>query len=267
MNKYLSIFRTSFSQEFVYKLNFVMWRLRNVLQIFVLFFFWSTIFSDPSRMVFGYDRGKILTYVFGVMIVKAVVFSARTVDIAGDIAKGDLANYLLKPISYFKYWLTRDLSSKALNLIFAVGETLILFFILKPPFYLQTNPWLILAFILSLVLAILIFFYFLLLCNMVAFWAPEMGWAVQFLLVIIIGEFLSGSFIPLDIFPLGVQKVFYALPFPYLIFFPLQVYLGKISLAFTLSGLLISIAWVLILGFFANFIWRRGLRRFAAEGR
>jgi len=117
MKKYFSVFKISFQQEFVYRLNFIMWRLRNVMQIFLVFFLWDTVFSDPKRVVFGYDREKILTYVFAILIVKAFVLSARAVDVAGDIARGDLTNYLLKPVSYFKYWFTRDISSKSLNLL------------------------------------------------------------------------------------------------------------------------------------------------------
>lgn len=128
MKKYLELFKISFQQEFVYRLNFIMWRVRNVLQIFLVFFLWDTVFSNSQRVVFGYDRAKILTYVFGLVLVRAFVLSARAVDVGGEVARGDLSNYLLKPISYFKYWLTRDLSSKALNLIFAVFETTALFY-------------------------------------------------------------------------------------------------------------------------------------------
>src|SRR3990167_614794 len=158
MKKYLQVFKISFQQEFAYRLNFIMWRVRNVLQIFLIFFLWDTVFSDPSRSVFGYDRSKILTYVFGVIIVRSLVLSARGMDVTGDIAKGDISNYLVKPISYFKYWFTRDVSSKALNISFALGEFLILYLILKPPFFFQENLLIIGAFIFSVIIAILIYF-------------------------------------------------------------------------------------------------------------
>src|SRR3990172_10364823 len=111
MRKYFQIFQISFQEEFAYKLNFIMWRVRNVFQILLTFFLWNTIFASPTIVIFGYDRSKILTYVFGMMIVRALVMSARAADIASDIAQGDLSNYLLKPITYFKYWFTRDVFS------------------------------------------------------------------------------------------------------------------------------------------------------------
>lgn len=267
MKKYLSVFKISFAQEFAYRFNFIMWRVRNVMQVFLVFFLWSSVFTNSSTTVFGYDRGKILTYVFGILVIRAIVFSARTVDIADDIESGDLANYLVKPINYFKYWFTRDISSKALNLIFAFFETLLLYLILKPPFFLQTNPFYLLAFFVSLIFAVLLFFCILFLVNMIAFWYPEMGWAFQFLFIAIIGEFLSGSLFPLDIFPIAVQNIFYSLPFPYLVFFPLQIYIGKLSVPGVINGLAIALGWLIILLTLISIVWQKGLKKFAAEGR
>ena len=267
MRKYLAIFKISFAQEFAYRLNFIMWRVRNVMQIFLIFFLWSSVFSDPTRVVFGYDKGRILTYVFGILIIKAIVLSARTVEVAGEISSGDLTNFLLKPVSYFKYWFTRDLSSKALNLSFAAVETTILYFILKPPFFIQTDIAQISAFVLSLALAVILFFGLLFLSNLITFWMPEQGWSAQFLVIVIITDFLSGGVFPLDILPLALQRILYGLPFPYLLFFPLQVYLGKISGSAMWGGILIAMAWALVLMAGMNFVWNKGIRKYEAVGR
>src|SRR5690242_11291139 len=102
MKKYWPIFKASFIQEFAYPANFIMWRVRNIFQISLIFFLWDSIFSNPQRVIFGYDKGKILTYVFGLMFVRSIVLSIRSIDVAGDISRGDLSNYLLKPVGYLK---------------------------------------------------------------------------------------------------------------------------------------------------------------------
>jgi ABC-2 type transport system permease protein len=266
MKKYLSVFKISFQQEFAYRLNFIMWRVRNVLQIFLVFFLWDTVFRDPSRVVFGYDRAKILTYVFGIIIIRAVVISARSIDIAGELSRGDLVNYLTKPVSYFKYWFTRDLSSKALNLIFAIVEIPILFLILKPPFFFQTNPLYLAIFFISLIVAIVLFFHILFLFNMFPMWYPDQAWGPTFLLMIFI-EFLGGGVFPIDVLPSGIQKILYLTPFPYLIFAPLQIYLGKYDLLTTLRMVLVSLVWTIVLVFTVKKIWNLGLKVYKSEGK
>lgn len=267
IGKYISIFRISFAQEFAYRLNFIMWRVRNVMQFLLLFFLWNTVYQDPSRVVFGYDKAKILTYVFGILVIRAIVFSARAVDVAGDISRGDITNLLLKPINFFKFWLTRDISSKGLNLIFAAVEFSILFLILRPPFFLQTDPATLIAFIISLGLAMLTFFVLLMITSFVPFWFPEAAWGAQFLVVVIMTEFLSGGLFPLDILPAGIQKFLYFTPFPYLIFFPIQVYLGKISGQMLLGGIFIALFWFFVLVIAMRYIWHKGLLVYKAEGR
>jgi ABC-2 type transport system permease protein len=267
MRKYCSIFAISFEEEFAYKINFIMWRVRNVFQIIITFFLWDTIFATSGIVIFGYDRAKILTYIFALMIVRAIVLSARAVDVSTDVAEGNLSNYLVKPLSNFKYWFTRDLSSKALNLSFAAGEFAILFLILKPPFYLQTDIYTVLSFLIAVALAIFIYFSLLFIISAIPFWAPELGWGSQFLVIIVMLEFLSGSLFPIDILPLVLQKIVMATPFPYMIFFPVQVYLGKITGLALIQGFLVSTFWAFGLYFLMRYVWSRGLKVYQAFGR
>jgi ABC-2 type transport system permease protein len=267
MQKYLQVFKISFHQEFAYRLSFVMWRVRNVLQIFVVFFLWDTIFSHQEGELFGYDRDKILTYVFGLIFIKAIVLSSRTQDVAGEIARGEIINYLLRPINYFRYWLTRDISSKVLNISFAVGEFILLYIILKPPFFFQGNFFQIFLFLISICLAMFTYFLLLFIVNAIHFWAPELGWGGHFLFTVIMVEFLSGVLFPLDILPANIQNIINFTPFPYLIFFPIQIYLGKVSGLLAFKGLLISASWIIILWLLMKSIWAKGFKAYQAYGR
>lgn len=267
MQTYLSIFKISFQEEFAYRLNFILWRARNVLQIFIAFYLWDTIFANPDRIIFGYDKAKILTYVFGLIIVRAFVLSSRTVDVAGEISRGELSNYLVKPINYFKYWLTRDLSSKALNLGFAFVEGVLLYLYLRPPFFVQTDPLFISGFLVAITIAMFIYFVLLFITSSVPFWAPEAAWGGHFLVTVIMVEFLSGALFPLDVLPPLLQEILSYTPFPYLIFFPLRVYLGQAQGPEIVRGVLIGGVWASILWLLMKNIWARGLKVYQAYGR
>jgi ABC-2 type transport system permease protein len=267
MNKYLQIFKISFEQEFAYRLNFILWRVRNIFQVLLTYFLWSTVFTNPNTQIFGYDRGKIITYVFGIMIVRALVLSARAMDVSRDVANGDLSNYLVKPMSFFKYWFTRDISSKALNLIFAFFEFFILFIILKPNFFFQTSAFALIAFTVSIILAILIYFFLLFIISSIPFWAPELGWGSHFLVTMVMVEAFSGALFPINILSNVLQSIIMATPFPYLIYFPVQVYLGNITGTALVGGMMIALAWAGILFFTLKFVWTKGLRAYQALGR
>ncbi len=266
MKKYLTLFKLSFQQELAYPINFVMWRIRNVIQIFLVFFLWDTVFSDPGKIIFGYDKAKILTYVFGLVIVRPIVLSAKSLEIGGEISRGDLSNFLLKPISYFKFWFTRDIASKALNLVFAFAEVTILLVILKPPFFFQVDILYLIAFVLSLALAVVLYSLLVFAFSLITFWNPEQAGGFYFLLFLFT-DFLGGGMLPLDIFSEQLQKFMYITPFPYLLFMPLQIYLGKVNLLETGTILVASLSWIVVLVFVIKLAWIKGLQVYRAEGR
>lgn len=267
MKKYLQIFKISFEEEFAYKFNFILWRFRNVIQILMTYFVWSAVYADPGKIIFGYDRAKILTYVFGIMIVRALVMSARSMDVGNDISTGDLSNYLIKPMSYFKYFFTRDAASKLLNLVFAVAEFLLLFLILRPPFVFQTNFVSIFGFFVALILAMCMYSLILFLLSSIPFWVPELGWSSQFLVAVVIVEVLSGMVFPINILPNVLQSIILTTPFPYLIYFPVQVYLGNITGWAMFGGIMVSVAWTGVLWISLNVVWKKGLKVYQAFGR
>jgi ABC-2 type transport system permease protein len=267
MKKFLGLFNISFQQEFAYRLNFILWRVRNVMQILVFFFLWSAIFSGGAVQFFGYDKAKIFTYAFALMIVRAVVLSSRSVDVAGQIANGELTNLLLKPINYFSYWITRDFSSKLLNIIFSVFEIVVLVLLLKPNIFIQINPIYFFSFVGALLIAMFLYFSLLMLTNFIPFWAPELSWGAQFLVIVVVVEFLSGAFLPLDIFPPILYQILRFTPFPYLVFIPIKIYLGLFDYSLVVQSLLIGIAWCLILWKIVNYVWKKGLLVYEGVGR
>lgn len=267
MNKYLQAARVSLRQEIAYPMNFIMWRFRNVIQILLVYFLWNAAFSTPGRVIYGYDREKILTYIFGIIIVRAFVLSSKTSEVSGEISRGELSNSLVKPINYFKYWLSRDLASKALNLAFAAVEIVFLVWLFRVSVFYQTNPAQLALFVFSVIIAILTFTTFLFIVSTVSFWMPEMSWAAQFLLSIVVVEFLSGALFPLDILPRTFQTIINLTPFPYLVFFPLQIYLGKIQSSLVIQGLVTGSVWLLILYMLLKYIWSKGLKNYEAYGR
>lgn len=265
-SKYLATINTSWENGFVYRLNFIMWRVRSVIQLLVVYFLWSAIFSQGG-IIAGYDKQTIITYILGTSILRSFVLGSRSTDIGREIASGDLNNFLVKPINYFGNWLSRDLADKALNLAFIAVELTLLFIILKPSIVFQFNPFYIISFLSASVLAMLIYFFLSFLISSITFWYPEHnGWPARFLSFAII-EFLSGGLFPLDIFPKAAFNIFRLLPPAYFLFYPLQIFLGRLSIKEVFSTMAIMVVWLWLLIMAARFVWHKGLKVYGAYGR
>ena len=265
MRKYLQLAKITFEEYFVYRLNFLLWRFRAVVQLLVLYFLWQAAVPEGVT-IFGYDQAKILTYILGTSIIRSFVISSRSVDVAGQIASGDLANFLLKPLSYLKYWFAKDVTDKILNLVFSTVEVTLIIFLLKPPIILQSNFLFLLLTLVAIIIGILLYFFLSFLLSLMAFWTPENPWPMRFLFLIFL-EFFAGGLFPLDILPKTLFQALNFLPFPYLLFFPLNVYLGKLTMAEIFLGLGVSLLWLVVIYQAVRFTFRAGLRIYSAWGR
>lgn len=266
MKKFLTVFAVSWQNEFTYRLNFFLWRVRNVLRILMTYFLWLGIFSSRGSIV-GYYREQMLTYVLLVLFVQSIILSSPSGDaIGGEIGSGDISNFLVKPIGYLKYWFTRDIASKVLNISFSFLEISLLYLFLRPTIVFPTQPIVIFAFILSLILGVFIYFLFETTTRFIAFWTPEYTWGLSFLTIVFI-ETLSGTIFPLDLLPALARNIIDLTPFPYLIYYPISIFVGTTSGFHILKVLISMLIWIFLLYRLNRFVWQRGLRIYASEGR
>lgn len=264
MKKYWIVAKNTWEETLTYRLNFVMWRFRTVLSLITVYFLWFSIL--PKNGIFlGYNQSLMLTYILGTSLVSSVILASRSIAVGEEINEGNLSNFLIRPINYFLYWFAKDLGDKAMNIIFSLVELTILFLILRPPFFVQTDPIYIFFCFISIILGVVLFFFFNFLLGLIGFWSPEV-WAPRFIFIILL-SFFAGSLFPLDILPTPIFNIFQYLPFPYLLYFPLKIYLGQLALNKIFFGLLISIIWTFLIYGIVRFVWQKGLKLYAAEGK
>ncbi len=264
MKKYFLIAKNTWDEMLTYRVSFFMWRLRTILQLLTIYFLWFSILPQ-NKSLLGYTQSTMLTYVLGISLIGSIVLSSRSYIVGEEINSGNLLNFLLKPINYFKYWFSKDIGDKSMNIVFSIIELTILFIILKPPFFFQTNLAYISLFFFSVVLSVILYFFFNLLLGFIGFWNPEV-WAPRFIFIILL-NFFAGAIFPLDILPGKIYLFLKLLPFPYLLYFPLKIYLGKLNFVEIFTGLTISFVWVILIYILVKFIWAKGLKAYTAYGR
>ena len=262
--KYYFVARNTWDQTIAYRLNFVMWRFRVFLSLVSTYFLWLTLLPQGSSIA-NYTQGTILTYILGGSIVYSIVLSTRVSDVANEIIQGDLSNYLIRPINYIGYYFAKDIGDKGMNIVFSFIEISIFFLLVHPPFYVQTNPWNIIEFTIAILIAICINFSLNMMLSFIGFFSSE-AWAPRFIFFILL-SFFAGSIFPLDILPRWLFIVLNALPFSYLIYTPMKMYLGQLSVQDTITALCIATAWAIMLFIFVTILWKKGIKLYGAEGK
>ena len=249
----------------VYRMNFIMWRVRQVIALLILFFLWSALYGTKGTMLFGYSESQMMGYVFMVGLLRMVVLSSTTWEIGANINNGNLVNILLRPLNFFSVYIAKDLGDKALNVGCAIVEVIVLVLMFRPPIFFQTDVGTLALFLLATVISIAMYFFFSMILGLVGFWTQDY-WAPRFLTFVMV-EFFSGATFPLDVLPTGLYRVIQFSPFPYMIYTPVKIYLGKANANEILVDIGIGILWTIIMYIVARIVWAKGVKGYEAQGR
>jgi len=260
MNKYLTIFNVTIKEYFAYRLSFVLWRFRTLINLIVIFFFWFAVSAKYTNFA-GYSQPALLSYILYASLISDFVIGTRLGDIAAEINNGNIINIILKPIGFFNYYFARDLADKFINIVFSFGEILIVAYIARISL---STPQNLILFVLFFLCGLMISYYMNLIIAFLGFWTTE-SWAPRFIFTILI-SLLSGNFFPLDMLPKTLYQIALLTPIPYLFFLPTKIILGRIDNYLILEAMM-AFFWLLISRSIAHFIWKKGNKSFSFWGR
>lgn len=265
MKKYLHVLNVGIQNTLVYRVNFLFRAFFGLIPLFAVLSLWKAVYSSKQGDVAAYSLPEMISYYLLVAVVDAL--SAVYDDdwqIAADIKDGQISQFLLKPIDYLTYRFTLFSAGRLIYTAFAIMPIALIIFLQRKNFLPPPDAWTLLLFGCSVVLTALLQFLLSYTMALLAFWFLEIS---TFIFIVFAFEYVAGGHLfPLDILPPALAKVLMFTPFPYQMFFPVSIYLGKTSGPSLYSGLFIQAAWVFAAYLMARLMWRRGIRKYSAVG-
>lgn len=228
-----------------------------------LYYFWQALLAGKSAFL-GYTGEQMLSYVLAMNILRSFVFTGRGWELVGEISHGRISSYLVRPMSYQGYALALDMAQKTIHLAAGFLEVGLLVLIVKAPVYAPRAPSAWILFALTVILSSLLFFVMEFLVASLAFWTSESGGPLFCFELFL--QFAAGSFFPLDVLPQYLQTTLAMTPFPYMVFFPLNIYLERLASGEAVRVLAIQALWLTVFFAASRFLWNRGVQSYSAEG-
>jgi ABC-2 type transport system permease protein len=267
MKKYWHVLKVGIQNHLTYRFNFLARSLFGLIPLLAMLYVWRAIYAGKGAdsAVGAYSLAQMISYYLLVTIVDAL--TAVTDDdwqIATDIKDGNISQFLLKPINYLAYRLC-IFSAGRLTYMAVVALPLGAFVVcFHRYFLLPADGWTCAAFVLSTVLTALLQFFMSYAMAMLAFWVLEVS---TFIFILYAFEYIaSGHMFPLDILPPALARILLLTPFPYQLYFPVSIYMGKTTGADLARGLALQAFWVLAAFAAARLAWRRGIKHYSAVG-
>lgn len=261
MKKYWTIFKLELQREMQYRFNFFARILSNAIYLTFFSFFWIKIYSEGNK-IGSYDLKSILTYYFFATIFTFLLFRDLGWFISDEIREGTVKNFLLRPISYFLNHFAQHIGGLITNFIYYAPVVLIAFVLLKDYFVYPQNFIQLIFFVLSFFLAIMMYFLIYYIIGLTSFWFGMIQGLNHGLQVLV--AFMGGKYLPLDLFPAWLRNFTKFLPFQYMLYEPISIFLNKTMVNW--QSLLVPLAWVIALFVLAKVLWKRGVIIYEAYG-
>lgn len=234
-------------------------------QLGLSYFLWSSIYSaSNSQRIGGMTFQMMILYSFLAPMTLKCIHGMQNLNINQDIFDGGLNKYIIYPLSYFQFKWVQHLThtlSHAFQLFIGLGFFAIM---IGMPSEYQFGAINIICFLINLAIASSLFAVMESIMEMMAFWADNV-WSLSVLLRFVI-NLLSGAWLSLTLFPDWAQQAFYYLPFKGMVYSPVKILMGDMSLLEWAQSQLMMLVWFVLISFLARKMWQAGNLRYTGVG-
>jgi ABC-2 type transport system permease protein len=233
--------------------------------IAVAYFLWKAMFlANHTEIMQGFTfQGIIFYYLFATFAARIARGSERGY-ISAEIYDGGLTRYLLYPLPFLGYKLITHFSQQILAIIQLVLAFAVLLWLMGAPSEQHLSTGSFLAGIGTCLLAGYLHFVVASCIELVAFW-QDVVWNLMVMLRFTI-MLVGGGAVPLSFFPDWGRKLAMATPFPLIINFPVNTFLGRLSGPEWLANVGALCLWAAFFTWLLSQVWKRGTKQYSGVG-
>lgn len=261
MRVYLEIIKNVFQVNITYRINTVFNVLSKFIILFVQICIWRALLTDAQTQT-SISLRDMITYV--IISAGISIFMDQSVirKMDSKIKSGDIAMDLIKPFN-FKMYQFCEIFANSFYRTFIEFIPLLLFSMAIFGFYFPSIKYL-LFFALSLINGIIINFLISYIIGLIGFWYISIRHLSDLLYTLV--RLFSGSIVPLWFFPKFLFAISLALPFRFMYFAPISIYLEKMGQNEAIGILMQQLLWIFGLLMIEKITWKKGIKKLVVQG-
>ena len=265
MSVYSAFIRNAFLAMLAYRLRYYTGIVTYLLFVSVHYFIWCAVFADlpPGSTIHGFSMPEMVTYVAVGWIARSLYFSNIDDEIDDLVRSGQIAIYLLRPVSFHAMMLSQAAGESLFRLCFfslPIGIVILMAFPVAPPATASAMA----LFLLATAASFVIFAEINFLVGLLAFATKSTQGVMRAKYYLV--QLLSGLLLPLTFFPHWAQSVLNTLPFKAITYVPLTLYLGKVPNGEVVQLLCEQLLWCVAFVGLSEHFWSRATASLTLQG-
>jgi len=258
-----SVITATFKEHMAYRSRMAVSVFAQPVYFLVNYFIWQAIFRIRDT-VSGFTFGQMLSYFAVSSLVGFLNWDDSGNVLPMLVQTGGFITFQLRPVSHIYYSFFQKVGHRIMAFLIEMLPV-VCFYIMLGINLVPAEPfWVLISLFLSFVLSFLINYTI----GTFAFWFVRTDGVRR--AVYLFTSICSGAFLPLNLFPYSFQKLLFYLPFQFIAYVPVRVFIGQYELA----GITMSIPQIVFLQavmvavmFLVNrALWYMGIKHFTGVG-
>ena len=262
LRMYGEFVRVGFVNTLAYRLRYYTGIVTYFIYVSVYYFIWKAIFAHSARIE-GFDFSQILTYIAVGWVIRSFYFNNIDQDMAQQVMEGKLAMDLIKPVNTQSMYVAQAFGEALFRLLLLTAPAAVVLMLVYP----LRRPASFAHF--AAFFASVVFSFFIV--AGINFAVGTLAIRLKSILGLLrakyfLLELFSGLLLPISFFPHAAQRLLAAMPFQYISYVPVLIYLGKINGAGIWTALGLQLFWVIALLLVGDMMWRWSSRKITIQG-
>jgi ABC-2 type transport system permease protein len=259
---YRALLLAQFQLAAQYRLSMFLYVFFSVIRPAIFLAAWVAVASARGGSVGAYDVSDFAAYYIALTLVLHFTLAWNDHEFEFEIRYGRLSPKLLRPLHPLHYAVAENVTWKLFTAVALAPALIVIAITLDARF--RTEPWHLVAFVPSLLVAAALGFFINWAVASVAFWTTRVRAVTT---VMNRASFIfAGQIAPLSLMPGPLQYVAYALPFGYVLGVPAEILRGGVGPAEAVTLMAGQVIWLVIAYLVMRLMWRAGLRQYSAVG-
>lgn len=261
ISKIWAIAKQDAKEGLYYRFDLLLYIFNFIIETTVYVFIWLAIYNNGNQIL-GMSFEQVTTYYVLVVSLSPIINWGINELMGTAIREGEILRELLNPISYFSYYFgirIGELIESSLVGLLTFAICSLLFGTLLPASILDF-----ILFLIIVVLAVIVVYFFELIIGMIAFYTNSI-WGVEIFKRAILSIF-SGMIAPITLFPEFLQKIANVLPFKDCIYTPISIYFGELNNIEILQVVLKQCIWICIFYVIAKILFNKAVKNVTVNG-
>lgn len=263
MKKYREIIRVYLKAQLAWRTDVLFNMIFTITKILFAYLLWGIIFKQRDIVAGFTFHGMLSYYIISSFLSQLEMSKGISEEITNRIRGGKFSNFMVLPVNMQGYFTAMETGVVLFYLVFDFLAAVVWIFVFRIQFAFSNNAVII---CLAVILAVLGLFFMVQLNYYLGILTLKYEEISTFLMIKDnLAALITGSIVPLALFPEGIIKIMKLLPFYYVTYLPSMLLTGNYEEE-AMSGIIILLCWCIALQVLITVSWKKYRTKYDGVG-